>query len=154
MATFPIENVISACMPLPVCVINRNGKVLSANSKISDVYIYDRIVDGDFFTLTGIKTLDLYEAAETKIFPVISRNDKKFKLVAELADDSEDSDLIVFFSDVTAVEELKEKYRNERLCVAKIEIDKDLFDFQYKIELTNGVDMMFDKNGAFIGFDD
>ena len=27
MATFPIENVISACMPLPVCVINRNGKV-------------------------------------------------------------------------------------------------------------------------------
>lgn len=152
MATFPIENVISACMPLPVCVISRNGKVLSANSKISDVYIYDRIVDGDFFALTGIKTSDLYEAAETKIYPVISRNDKKFKLVAELADDSEDSDLIVFFSDVTAVEELKEKYRNERLCVAKIEIDNydDLMDnmpADESLSLSNSIDKIIRKWG-------
>ena len=123
MATFPIENVISACIPLPVCIINKQGKVLCASNKINEVFLYDRIVDGDFFTLTGVKTLDLYDAVETKIFPVIDRNDKKFKLVAQLVDESEDSNLAVFFNDVTALEDLKDKYRNERLCVAKIEID-------------------------------
>jgi hypothetical protein len=40
------------------------------------------------------------------------------------------------------------------VCISKIEIDKELFDFQYKIELLNGIDMTFDKNGAFLGFDD
>ena len=40
------------------------------------------------------------------------------------------------------------------ICITKIEADKELFDFQYKIELANGIDMIFDKNGAFIGFDD
>ena len=40
------------------------------------------------------------------------------------------------------------------ICISKIEIDKELFDFQYKIELLNGIEMTFDKNGAFLGFDD
>jgi len=103
------ENIISACVPLPVCIINKQGKVLCASNKINEVFLYDRIVDGDFFTLTGVKTLDLYDAAETKIFPVINRNDKKFKLVAQLVDESEDSNLAVFFNDVTALEDLKDE---------------------------------------------
>ncbi|MBR5532798.1 MAG: PepSY-like domain-containing protein [Bacteroidales bacterium] len=40
------------------------------------------------------------------------------------------------------------------ICISKIEIDKELFGFQYNIELLNGIDMKFDKNGAFLGFDD
>ena len=152
MATFPLENIISACIPLPVCVINRNGKVLSASDKISEVYLYDRIVDGDFFALTGVKTLDLYDAVETKVFPIISRNDKKFKLVAQLAEDSEDSNLVVFFNDVTAIEDLKEKYRNERLCVARIEIDnyEDLMDTMpadESLSLSNAIDKIIRKWG-------
>lgn len=152
MATIQNDNVISACVPLPVCVINRSGKVLSASSKINEVYLYDRIVDGDFFALTGVKTLDIYDAVETKKFPVISRNDKKFKLVAALADDSEDSNLVVYFNDVTAMEDLKEKYRNERLCVAKIQIDnfEELMDnmpADESLSLSNEIDKIIRKWG-------
>jgi len=152
MATFPIENIISACVPLPVCIINKQGKVLCASNKINEVFLYDRIVDGDFFTLTGVKTLDLYDAAETKIFPVINRNDKKFKLVAQLVDESEDSNLAVFFNDVTALEDLKDKYRNERLCVAKIEIDnfEELMDnmpADESLSLSNEIDKIIRKWG-------
>ncbi|MBQ9960640.1 MAG: DHH family phosphoesterase [Firmicutes bacterium] len=152
MATFPIENVISACIPLPVCIINKQGKVLCASNKINEVFLYDRIVDGDFFTLTGVKTLDLYDAVETKIFPVIDRNDKKFKLVAQLVDESEDSNLAVFFNDVTALEDLKDKYRNERLCVAKIEIDnfEELMDnmpADESLSLSNEIDKIIRKWG-------
>ena len=104
------------------------------------------------------------------------------KKIVSVVKDSEilDTEYNVFFSDMTSIKfsskgDWKEingnkkciptnivpttiaNYVNENysgICIAKIEIDKELFDFQYKIELTNGIDMMFDKNGGFIGFDD
>ena len=58
------ENNINLCIPLPLCVINNQGKVIDANEHIGDVFIYDAIVDADIFNLTGIKATDLYTAAE------------------------------------------------------------------------------------------
>ena len=43
----------------PVCVINRKGRIMFANSHMNEVFIYDGIEDADFFALTGIKTADL-----------------------------------------------------------------------------------------------
>ena len=40
------------------------------------------------------------------------------------------------------------------ICIGKIEVDKELFNFQYNVELLNGIELRFDKNGAFMGFDD
>ena len=64
MAVLSSEKVISSYVPLPICMINQQGKVLSASDRINEVFIYDEIVDSDIFTLTGIKAVDLYEAAE------------------------------------------------------------------------------------------
>ena len=52
---------ISSYIPLPMCIVNSNGKIVRANDHISDVFIYDGIEDSDFFALTGIKVSDLYE---------------------------------------------------------------------------------------------
>ncbi len=104
------------------------------------------------------------------------------KKVVSIVKDSEilDTEYNVFFSDMTSIKftskgEWKEVSGNKKciptgfipatianyvtenysgICITKIETDKELFDFQYKIELANGIDMIFDKNGAFIGFDD
>ncbi len=120
-ADLTFEDKISTCLPLPVCVINRQGKILSASDKIGEVFIYDGIVDGDIFTLTGAKAADLYESLETEIYPVISRNQRKFKMVCQKV--GEEGNLLIFFNDVTGFEDLKDKYNNERLCIAKVEVD-------------------------------
>lgn len=118
------ENIISSYIPMPVCMINSNGKITSANDKIGEVFIYDAIIDADIFTLTGVKTADLYEAAKDHTRSlVIKRNDRSFKLICQTTSDEEDSHLTILFSDVTGFEELKEMYNNEKLCIGKIQID-------------------------------
>ena len=59
MAVLSSEKVISSYVPMPICVINQQGKVLSANDRISEVFIYDEKVDSDIYTLKGIKSGEL-----------------------------------------------------------------------------------------------
>lgn len=117
------EKIITTCVPMPICVINSQGKVVSSNGHIGDVFIYDDIIDSDIFALTGIKTADFYAAAENENHPLIKKNEKIFRIVAYKTDDGDESDLGIIFQDVTNLEELKDRYNNEKPCVAKIQVD-------------------------------
>lgn len=131
-------------IPLPAIKINKSGKVVSANEYISQVFLYDGILDADIFTLTGVKVSELYDHVEKEERPLIKRNDKTFKLITYLSDDGKD-ELTVLFSDVTEFEELKEKYNSEKPCVAKIMLDNydQLFEAQgsvSKLSLSSEID--------------
>lgn len=107
----------------PMCVLNRKGKIIFANSHMNEVFIYDGIEDSDFFALTGIKTADLYEEVGTNEFHLLERNGKQFKLVTKQVDEDENAKLLVYFYDVTNYESLKDKYNDEKICVCRINID-------------------------------
>ena len=109
-------------IPFPGLVIDRQGKVLSANEHMGEVFLYEGIVGADVFTLTGLKAQDLFAIAGGGTHPVISRNDKEFRVIAFHAADDED-DLVLLFEDITVLEELKDRYNEERPCIAKIQID-------------------------------
>ena len=55
---------------------------MSANENMGEVFLYEGIVGADVFTLTGIKAQELFDTVENPQRPVISRNDKKFKVMA------------------------------------------------------------------------
>lgn len=109
-------------VPLPICIINEQGKVIGASQQISQVFLYDDILDGDFFALTGVKLAELYQSLQDDVCPIIKRNDRVFKLAAQKSEEDEEI-LTVFFYDVTNLEELKDRYNAEKPCVAKIQID-------------------------------
>lgn len=123
MMAAKLENLISSYIPMPMCVIDKNGKVINANDKIGQVFLYDGIVGGDIFALTGIKVCELYNEAKNNNQPLLKRNDKIFKLICHQVNSSENSELAILFEDVTTFEELKEKYNKEKICIAKIQID-------------------------------
>ena len=50
-----IERLVAYYTPLPMCIVNAQGKVTRASQRIADVFKYDGIVDYDIFALTGIK---------------------------------------------------------------------------------------------------
>ena len=132
MSDRELEKRISSYIPLPVCIINRQGKVLEASGKIGEVFIYGGIEDSDIFALTGIKTAELYEAESKGEHPLIRRNDRVFRLLLQKMDpESEETGLAILFDDVTGMEELKDMYRNEKMCFAKVQVDN--YD-----ELTSG----------------
>ena len=108
-------------IPVPKLVIDRQGKVLSANDCMGEVFLYEGIVGGDVFLLTGIKASDLFSCAESGRHPLVNRNNKIFKIIA-FSEGNEDELSLLFF-DVTAFEELKDRYNEEKPCIAKVQID-------------------------------
>lgn len=123
MSATKLEKFISSYIPLPVCAINKNGKVLCAGEKIGEVFLYDGIEGADIFALTGFKAADLYTAAEEETHPLLQRNDRIFKLVCQKIELNEEEYLNILFEDVTSLEELKDKYYAEKICIAKVQID-------------------------------
>ena len=111
------ENTYLPFIPFPACLVNENGKVIKANQHIGDVFLYEGIENADLFALTGVKTSELLDDKEEE--HILERNDKKFRIIAEEKGDN----TLVFFYDVTGFESLKEKYDDEKMCVAKINID-------------------------------
>lgn len=145
----------TTCIPLPLCVINNQGKIIDANDHIGDVFIYDAIIDADIFTLTGIKTADLYAAAADDTHPLLKRNEKVFRLVTYLMGEEPDSNLGIIFNDVTGMEELKDRYNNEKPCVAKIQVDNydqliDSSGAAPKLGLSSEIDKIIRKWAARI----
>lgn len=146
MNTINSENLISSYIPLPLVVINEKGKVLSAGEKIGEVFLYDGIIGGDIFALTGIKAAELYDDADKGTHRLLHRNNRIFKLICKkVPQDNGEENLTVIFLDVTNLEELKNKYNSERICIAKIKIDNydELVDntpMEARLSLPNEID--------------
>ncbi len=117
------QNCIPDFIPLPACLVNAQGKVTGASDRMNEVFIYDELLDSDIFALTGIKIAELYEAAANNTHPLIKRNDKVFRISANKLTENDEDGLAVFFSDVTNLEELKDRYNDEKPCVCKIQLD-------------------------------
>lgn len=149
-----LEEIISSSIPIPVCVINRQGKVVRANSRIGEVFLYDGIRDADIFALTGIKVNDLYESAEKGNHPLLKRNGKVFKLMLQkVSAEEEATDLTILFDDVTNLEDLKDRYNKEKTCIAKVQVDNydelsTNISTEMRMTLTGQIDQMIHKWGA------
>lgn len=156
MSDRELEKFISSYIPMPVCIINRQGKIIEASSRIGEVFLYDGIKDGDIFALTGLKTAELYDAAEKGNHPLLKRNEKVFRLALQKAEpEDENSNLTIIFGDVTGLEELKDRYNSEKLCMAKIQVDN--YDeltsssaTEIRLALTSEIDRAIRKWGAKI----
>ena len=117
MAEKRIEKLLAAYVPIPMCIINSNGKVTRASRKIDEVFKYDGIKDADIFALTGIKFTDFLKSAKGEKNLILDRNDKKFKIQVSSIGEEEDSSFGLYFIDVTNYETLKVKYNDEKPCI-------------------------------------
>ena len=109
-------------LPVPACMVNKEGAVVYANSLIKNVFAYDDIVDGNFFALTGSKLEDLEDARDTGTEVKIKRNEQIFVLNTT-REEREDGIITVFFNNVTERETLRSNYRDEHVCQMYISLD-------------------------------
>ncbi|MGI6256948.1 MAG: DHH family phosphoesterase [Anaerovoracaceae bacterium] len=110
-------------IPLPMCVVNANGKIVDANTHINEVFLYDGIAGQDIFVLTGIKIEQLQVAIKEDTPLHLSRNNKTFRILASLAGEGDGGEVNVYFIDITTQKEVCDKYRNERTCIAVVDVD-------------------------------
>ena len=117
------EEKMARYSPVPFVVVNNNGKVVRANELINKVFIYDELTGYDFFQLTGFRVEDLKECAATGESRPLSRNDRDFRVFATRDESDEEGNIFVFFYDITTFMQIREKYDDEKICVARINID-------------------------------
>ena len=117
------EEKMARYSPVPFVVVNNNGKVVRANELINKVFIYDEVTGYDFFQLTGFRVEDLKECAATGESRPLSRNDRDFRVFATRDESDEEGNIFVFFYDITTFMQIREKYDDEKICVARINID-------------------------------
>ncbi|MBQ1489540.1 MAG: DHH family phosphoesterase [Eubacterium sp.] len=122
MSETSFEKSFAETVPLPICIVDSKGKVVSANSHIGEVFIYDDLVGSDFYALTGVRLSELLDGEEKKEQRTVQRSDKAFRLHA-IHKNCEDGNTVVVFYDITDYETLKSAYMNERVCVAVVQID-------------------------------
>lgn len=123
MAEKRIEKLLAAYVPIPMCIINSNGKVTRASGKIDEVFKYDGIKDADIFALTGVKLMDFQKASRGEKTLLLERNDRTFKMQVTQMDEGEEASLAIYFIDVTNYEALKVKYNEEKPCMAIVNVD-------------------------------
>ena len=124
-----IERLLAYYSPLPMCIVNAQGKVTRASRKIAEVFKYDGITDQDVYVLTGIKMPELVKAAEEETPLFIKRNEKTFRIgCCFLGGEGEEgshegASLILHFTDITDYEELLKKYNDERVYMMLVNVD-------------------------------
>lgn len=118
-----IEKLLSHYSPIPMCVINNQGKVTRANSKIAEVFKYDGIVDADIFVLTGIRREEVISAAREETPLYLKRNGKFFKIATAIIGTGDTEAVLLYFIDMTAYENLKEIYNDDKVCIAIVSVD-------------------------------
>lgn len=109
-------------IPLPICIIDENGKVIEKATRIGEVFLYDEIEGADILALTGISYEQLKEAADEEENIIFNSSEKKFEIaVAALKENSKQ--LILYFIDVTDLEKVKDAYRKEENVICIVQID-------------------------------
>ena len=124
-----IERLLAYYSPLPMCIVNAQGKVTRASRKIAEVFKYDGIIDQDVYVLTGIRMPELVKAAEEETPLFVKRNEKTFRIgCCFLGGEGEEgshegASLILHFTDITDYEELLKKYNDERVYMMLVNVD-------------------------------
>ncbi len=118
-----VEKLLAHYSPMPMCIINAQGKVTRASGRIDEVFKYDGIVGADIFALTGIKLPEIMTASEEHTVLYLKRNDRNFKVVTGHIGEGDTEAVLLYFVDVTSYETLKDLYNDEKVCVAVINVD-------------------------------
>ena len=112
-----IERLLAYYSPLPMCIVNAQGKVTRASKKIAEVFKYDGIIDYEIF-------------AENEEPLYIQRNDRTFRIGCSFLGGGsgeegshEEASVILHFTDITAYEELKERYKDDRVYMMLVNVD-------------------------------
>ncbi|MEG0157070.1 MAG: hypothetical protein RR661_05420, partial [Anaerovoracaceae bacterium] len=106
-----INKIFTETIPLPICLVDSNGKISDASPRIDEVFLYDGIKGVDVFALTGIKYEELVGAAEKETPLFLSRNQKTFKILTSFMEVDGAKELAVYFMDTTSLEEIATKYK-------------------------------------------
>lgn len=117
-----LSEIDSKNIPLPICIIDDKGKIIEKAARIGDVFLYDDIEGADIFALTGLDIEQFKRAAEEEVKLTFTGSEKTFEIAVSFSDDTHKA-LLLYFVDITDLEQIRENYRKEQNVICIVQID-------------------------------
>lgn len=112
--------------PLPLCIIDGNGTIMWYNGKFSELFDDLKAGESNIYDITGVKLHELSnDALKDKTIAIKSKQSRQrnFRVMASDARNNCQNSRMLHWIETTAIDQIKEKYRDERICVAYINVD-------------------------------
>lgn len=109
--------------PLPLCMIDSDGKFLWYNKKFSDIYKDADVVNAGIYRVTGLKASEFFTDDPVEKPVMVSSNGRAYKVVSSYLDEDKNNSAVLYWIDMTNYELVKNLYKDERSCYAYVIVD-------------------------------
>ncbi|QOX64917.1 DHH family phosphoesterase [Anoxybacterium hadale] len=109
--------------PLPLCMIDADGKFLWFNKKFADIYQDAELVNAGIYRVTGLKASEFFTEDPVEKPVMVTHNGKHYKVVSSYLDEDKNNSAVLYWIDMTNYELLKNLYKDEKSCYAYIIVD-------------------------------
>ncbi len=108
--------------PFPLCMIDSQENLIWFNDKFQKIFQDAKMLNSSITELTGLKYLDLASRSEDK-YVLSEHKDKVYRILSSFLEDRKGSNIMLYWQDVTNLENLKALYNDEKICYAYVNID-------------------------------
>jgi c-di-AMP phosphodiesterase-like protein len=108
--------------PLPLCMTDENGVILLTNERFKEVYPFVVAMKSEISQFTGKKHND-FANVDSPQPTLLSIGERIYKVIPAYLQGDPSKSAMLYWIDVTAHENLKTLYSDERKCFAHVQID-------------------------------
>ena len=109
--------------PLPLCMIDSDGKFLWYNKKFSDIYQDADLVNAGISRVTGLKASEFFTDDPVERPVMVTHNGRTYKVVSSYLDEDKNNSAVLYWIDMTNYEVVKTLYKDEKSCFAYVIVD-------------------------------
>ncbi|MDD3350761.1 MAG: DHH family phosphoesterase [Eubacteriales bacterium] len=109
--------------PLPLCIVDGEGTLLWFNQPFPKIYEEAEMLNSHITELTGLKYSELLQCGAGEKYITVNRDGKIYRVMATFSEEDKKGSILLYWVDVTNLENLKSMYNDEKLCYAFVEVD-------------------------------
>ena len=109
--------------PLPLCMIDSEGKFLWFNKKFADIYQDAEVVNAGIYRVTGLKASEFFTEDPVEKPVMVTHNGKTYRVVSSYLDEDMNNSAVLYWIDMTNYELVKNLYKDEKSCFAYVIVD-------------------------------
>ncbi len=109
--------------PLPLCMIDSEGRFLWFNKKFSEIYQDDDIANAGISRVTGLKAAEFFTEDPVEKPVMVSHGGKTYRVVSSYLDEDKNNSAVLYWIDMTNYEVVKSLYKDEKSCFAYVIVD-------------------------------
>ncbi|MGI6733523.1 MAG: DHH family phosphoesterase [Anaerovoracaceae bacterium] len=109
--------------PFPLCMIDAQENLLWFNDKFQEIFEDAEMLNSSITELSGLRYADLASPKASERHVLSNHKNKIYRILPSPMDGKKNGNIMLYWLDVTNMENLKTLYNEEKICYAYINID-------------------------------